>query len=155
MQDILEFECVGLKDRKKFPIEYTGRGKDNSPEFILHNLSPNAKTIAIILDDVKHHLFGVYNHWLIWNIPAQSKIHGSIPAGKKVPSLGEAMQGKGYGRYKYAGPKPPKGKQHEYKFTIYTLDAKIDLNNNAKKKQLLQAIEPHIIQVGEVTGVFE
>jgi len=27
---ILEFECVGISNKAKFPIEYTGRGQDIS-----------------------------------------------------------------------------------------------------------------------------
>ena len=45
---------VGLENGGKFPIEYTGRGKDISPEIIIHNLSPKAKTIAITLEDTTH-----------------------------------------------------------------------------------------------------
>ncbi|NLE93491.1 MAG: YbhB/YbcL family Raf kinase inhibitor-like protein [Chloroflexi bacterium] len=155
MSSILEFECVGLTEGGKIPLQYTGRGEDKSPEFIFHNLSPDAKTIAIIMDDVKHHLFGVFNHWVIWNIPAQSKIPGGLPAGKVLPNLGNAVQGIGYGRHKYAGPNPPRGKQHAYKFTIYALDSDITLKDNAKKNHLLKAIMPHILQQGEITGVFE
>ncbi len=155
MNNTLNFECVGLVNGARFPIEYTGRGEDKSPQFILHNLSPEAETIAIIMDDIKHHIFGTFNHWVIWNIPAQAIIPGAIPHGKIIPSLGNARQGIGYGRYKYAGPKPPKGKQHIYKFVIYTLDSHITLKDRAKKKHLLEAIKPHILQQGEITGVFE
>ncbi len=155
MNKTLDFECVGLINGDRFPIEYTGRGEDKSPKFILHNLSPEAKTIAIIMDDIKHHIFGTFNHWVIWNIPAQDIIPGAIPYGKMIPSLGNARQGIGYGRYKYAGPKPPKGKQHVYKFVIYALDSHITLKDRAKKRHLLEAIKPHILQRGEITGVFE
>jgi phosphatidylethanolamine-binding protein (PEBP) family uncharacterized protein len=72
-----------------------------------------------------------------------------------LPELGNAVQGIGYGRHKYAGPKPPRGKQHAYKFTIYTLNSDIILKDSAKKKHLLKAIKPHILQQGEITGVFE
>lgn len=155
MNTNLQFKCTGITEGQKFPLQHTGRGEDQSPEFILDNLSPDAKSIAIILDDIKHPLFGIYNHWVIWNIPALERIPGNIPAGKVVPSLGNAIQGIGYGRHKYAGPKPPRGKRHAYQFTIFVLDSTIALKENAKKKQLLNAIKPHIIQQGELTGVFE
>ena len=32
---VLEFECVGMDNGGKFPIEYTGRGQDISPEFVI------------------------------------------------------------------------------------------------------------------------
>ncbi len=155
MSKILNFECVGLENGEKFPIEYTGRGEDKSPEFILHNLSPEAKTIAIIMDDIKHPIFGIFNHWIIWNIPAQKVIPGAIPHGKIVPSLGNACQGIGYGRHRYAGPKPPRGSHHAYRFVIYALDSHITLKDRAKKKHLLEAIKPHILQEGRMIGMFE
>lgn len=152
---ILHFECVGLGEGKRFPIQYTGRGENESPEFILRNLSPKAKTIAITLDDLSHPIFGVFNHWVIWNISAQAKIPNGIPAGRKIPTLGNAIQGVGYGRHRYAGPKPPKGKRHRYCFTIYVLDCNIHVKSWARKKHLLKAVKPHLIQCGSITGVFE
>lgn len=125
--DTLLFECVGIRAGNKFPIENTGRGQDISPEFLIKNLSPTARTLAVTLEDIRHPLFKNFTHWLIWNIPATKKIAGAIPGGKIVPSLGNARQGLGYGWYKYAGPKPPKGNQHLYRFTIYALDSEIEL----------------------------
>ena len=80
----LEFTCPGLQDGGKFPPEYTGRGADTSPEFIISNLSPQGKTVAITLDDIKNQFLGILNHWVIWNIPAMAKIPGAVPAGKEV-----------------------------------------------------------------------
>ena len=50
--DILEFTCTGIENGGKFPIEHTGRGRDVSPEFMFSNLSPQAKTLAITLEDL-------------------------------------------------------------------------------------------------------
>ena len=33
-KNTLEFECIGIKNEGKIPVENTGRGKDISPEFI-------------------------------------------------------------------------------------------------------------------------
>lgn len=63
--DILLFECSGMKNGEKFPIENTGRGQDISPEFIIKNLSSSAKTLAITLEDVKHPFFKDFTHWII------------------------------------------------------------------------------------------
>ena len=51
--NVLEFECVGLNNGGKFPIENTGRGKDISPEFIIQNLSTRAVTLMITLEDLR------------------------------------------------------------------------------------------------------
>ncbi len=152
--DTLLFECVGMKDGGKFPIENTGWGQDVSPEFLIKNLSPAVKTLAITLEDIRHPLFKSFTHWLIWNITAAEKIAGAIPAGRIVPSLGNARQGIGYGWYKYAGPKPPKGQQHLYRFMIYTLDSEIDLPFPPTKGNFIKKAQGHIIQQGSIVGEF-
>ncbi len=151
---ILEFECIGMDNGSKFPIEYTGRGQDISPEFVIKNLSPNAKTLAVTLEDLSHPIKD-FTHWIIWNIPAADRIRKNIPAGKTVPVLGNARQGVGYGLHRYAGPKPPKGKKHIYRFTIYSLDCKIDISANSMKRNFLKKAEKHIIQKGSILGEFE
>ena len=150
----LNFQCFGLDDGDKFSVEHTGRGQDISPGFLLENLSPEAKTLAVILEDLSHPIKN-FTHWVIWNIPAASRIGPSVPAGKTVPSLGGAKQGLGYGIHRYAGPKPPKGRQHIYRFTIYALDGQIKLGSTAGKRSFLRRANGHILQKGSITGTFE
>ena len=151
---VLEFECVGMDNGGKFPIEYTGRGQDISPEFIIKNLSPNAETLAVTLEDLSHPIKD-FTHWIIWNIPAADRIRKNIPAGKAVPMLGNARQGIGYGLHRYGGPKPPKGKKHTYRFTIYSLDCEINISANSMKRSFLKKAEKNIIQKGSIIGEFE
>ena len=151
---VLEFECIGMDGGSKFPIEYTGRGQDISPEFIIKNLSPNAKTLAVTLEDLSHPIKD-FTHWVIWNIPATDRIKKNIPVGKTVPMLGNARQGIGYGFHCYAGPKPPKGKKHTYRFTVYSLDCEINISANSMKRNFLKMAERHIIQKGSIVGEFE
>lgn len=151
----LQIQCVGLENNGTFPLEYTGRGKDISPEFVLTNLSPAAKTIAITLEDIKHPLFRNFTHWVIWNVPASQNIIGAIPHGKNVESLNNAIQGIAYGWHKYAGPKPPKGKQHQYRFTVYVLDSVLSLSPNSTKSKFIKSAKNHILQQAAVIGVFE
>lgn len=153
--DILLFECSGMKNGEKFPIENTGRGQDISPEFIIKNLSSSAKTLAITLEDVKHPFFKDFTHWIIWNIPARERIAEAIPSGKIVPDLGNARQGIAYGWHRYAGPKPPKGKQHLYRFTIYALDTEIDLKGFPTKSSFIKMAKGHVIQQGSIVGEYE
>lgn len=153
--DILLFECAGMKNGDKFPIENTGRGQDVSPEFLIKNLSPAAKTLAITLEDIRHPLFKNFTHWLIWNIPAAERIGGGISGGRIVPDLGNARQGIGYGWYKYAGPKPPKGSQHLYRFTIYALDSEIEVPFPPTKRHFIKSARGHMIQQGSILGEFE
>ena len=151
---ILEFTCVGIEIDGKFPLENTGRGQDISPEFLIKNLSPKAKTLAITLEDLSHPI-KEFTHWLIWNIPATNQVKGGISAGSYVSEIDGACQGIGYGFHRYAGPKPPKGKTHTYRFTVYALDCEIQLSVHSMKRAFLKKAEGHILQKGTMTATFE
>lgn len=142
------FENKGL-----IPKEHTGYGGDRSPDFQLQNISEKAQSIAIIMDDIDHPLFPSYNHWIIWNVPIMNSIPGNIPPGKILAGkLSGAMQGRGYGKHKYRGPKPPFKWSHKYRFSVYTLDCILDLSNKSKKRRLHEAMNGHILQQATLVG---
>ncbi len=147
-------KCADLKNNNKFPIKYTGCGENISPEFIIENLSPEAKSYIITLEDLNHPIKN-FTHWIIWNIPATTKIPGNIPEGKRVSSLNNAVQGIAYGYHRYAGPKPPKGKTHKYCFTIYALDSYLNLSGFSTKNKVLSKASNHIIQKGTLYSFYE
>ena len=151
---ILEFTCMDIENDGKFPLRNTGRGQDISPEFLIKNLSSKAKTLAITLEDLSHPVKD-FTHWLIWNIPAANQVQSGIPSGSHVPALDGACQGIGYGFHRYAGPKPPKGKTHIYRFTVYALDCDLQLSVYSLKRAFLKKASGHIIQKGNLTAKFE
>ena len=150
----LIIKCSDLKENEKFPINYTGYGKNISPEFIIENLSPDAKSYIITLEDLNHPIKN-FTHWIIWNIPATPKIPGNIPKGKTVSSLNNAVQGIAYGYHKYSGPKPPSGKTHKYCFTIYALDNYLTLSSFSTKNKVLSKAKNHILQKGTLYSYYE
>jgi Raf kinase inhibitor-like YbhB/YbcL family protein len=98
-----------------------------------------------------------YNHWLIWNIPKREVIPGNIPYGSPVSSLGNAMQGVAYGIKRYRGPKQPVfvRNTHRYIFRFFILDCFLELDCKAAKKDLVKAMQGHIIQQGSLTGQYK
>ena len=149
----LIFSLPDFINSDEFPIEYTGRGEDLSPEIVIGNLSTNAETLAVTLEDISHPIKN-FTHWIIWNIPAASKIERAIPKGKYVSDMG-AAQGVAYGMHRYAGPKPPHGKTHKYRITVYALDCSINLPANKRKKHFLKKAENHILQKSCLEYSFE
>lgn len=105
----LKIRCSDLKENEKIPINYTGYGKNISPEFIIENLTPEAKSYIITLEDLNHPIKN-FTHWIIWNIPATANIPGNIPKGRKVSSLGNALQGFAYAFIDMPDPNHPKEK---------------------------------------------
>jgi Raf kinase inhibitor-like YbhB/YbcL family protein len=59
-----------------------------------------------------------------------------------------------FGDEGYGGPCPPPGGPHRYFFRLYALDATLDLESGATKKQVTQAMEPHIIEEADLTGTY-
>ena len=149
--ELLHIRCPGIEGGN-FLLDHTGQGRDLSPELLLENLSPEAVTLAVTLEDLSHPIKG-FTHWVIWNLPAADRIPGAIPAGRTVS--GGGVQGVAYGLHRYAGPKPPRGMRHSYRFTVYALDCALDLPGGARKKRFLRAAEGHILQRGSVSGEFE
>ncbi|MDL2236558.1 YbhB/YbcL family Raf kinase inhibitor-like protein [Christensenellaceae bacterium OttesenSCG-928-K19] len=134
------------------PVKFTGYGEDVSPGLTLSGLDENAKSIAIVMDDVDHPIKPNFNHWVIWNILPSEKIQEGIPRGKVLETLGGAVQGRAYGKHRYRGPKPPFGWSHRYRYHVYVLDTKLDLDPGTRKDGLLAATEGHIIQYGVLEG---
>ena len=151
----LKVTSEAFEDGGIIPEKYTGRGEDVSPPIKIYSIASEAKSIAVIMDDIDHPL-GVFNHWLIWNIPAAfDEIPEAIPKKEVVSSLGNAVQGKSaYGgkRY-YRGPKPPFG-THKYVFKVYVLDSFLNLKNDTSKKELQESMEGKVLQYGTLTGEF-
>jgi phosphatidylethanolamine-binding protein (PEBP) family uncharacterized protein len=71
--------------------------------------------------------------------------------------LGNAIQGVGYGKNRYRGPKQPVfvRNMHRYIFKFYVLDCFLDLDVNSRKADLLKAMKGHIIQQGSITGTYK
>ena len=149
--ETLRVTSPAFADGGLIPVEHTGFGADRSPELRLEGLYAGALSLAVILDDMGHPI-PAYNHWTIWNLPPRPVIPGGIPQGERVEALGEAVQGRGYGRNRYRGPKPPFHWSHLYHFNVYALDCVLDLPPTARKKDLLAAMEGHILQNALLTG---
>ncbi len=145
------FHCPGLEDGGRFPLDHTGRGKDLSPEIVLENLSPKARTLAVTLEDLSHPIRD-FTHWVLWDYPAGTGIPGGLPRGGRLEN--GAVQGVAYGFHRYAGPKPPRRACHRYRLTVYALDGSLDLGPNARKRQFLRAAAGHVLQKGSLTAEF-
>lgn len=152
----LQLTSKAFRDGEKIPVRYTGRGEDISPELTLHNIHPSAKSIAITMDDLDIPIIGRYNHWIIWNIPVCNTIPEAINFGSQIADPFHAVQGIGYGKHRYRGPKPPKifKRSHRYVFTAYVLDCICQLSFNTKQGELLKAMENHILQQASLCGTF-
>ena len=142
------FEEGGL-----IPAKYTCDGADISPPVQWEAVPEGTKSIALISDDPDAPV-GTWVHWVLFNLPAETKELGeNVPADEILPN--GARQGTSdFGRIGYGGPCPPSG-THRYFFKIYALDAQLDLDAGATKKQLLAVMEGHILAEGQLMGKYK
>lgn len=150
-EENIAITCSAFKNGAVIPEKYTCYGNNLSPELRVPCILPEAKSIAVMLDDIDHPLFGIYNHWCAWNLPVCDTIQEGIPHGATLPD--GTKQGIAYGIHCYKGPKPPMG-THHYKFHVFVLDSMLDIEMNSGKKELVEAMKTHILQYGTLTGKY-
>jgi Raf kinase inhibitor-like YbhB/YbcL family protein len=128
--------------------------KNVSPALQWSGVPPAAKSLALICDDPDAPV-GTWVHWVLYNLP--SHIPGLSEGVPTTPELaGGAKQGvNDFKRIGYGGPCPPPGKPHRYFFKIYALDTTLELDPGLTKKDLLKAMNGHVIAEGELMGTYQ
>jgi Raf kinase inhibitor-like YbhB/YbcL family protein len=127
------------------PEKFSKNDQNVNPPLRIEGTPGGAKSLVLIMDDPDAPI-GLFTHWLVWNIdPKITEIaEHSVPKG--------AMQGTNdYPNLGYGGPQPPSG-THRYYFKIFALDKTLDLPSGAKRKQVDQAINGHVIGEGQLMG---
>ncbi|MEZ6074018.1 MAG: YbhB/YbcL family Raf kinase inhibitor-like protein [Pirellulales bacterium] len=163
----MHLTSTAFDDGQTIPDLYTGVGKDVSPPLAWSHVPQGTKSLAVICDDpdaptrARPRPEGPWVHWCIYNIPADvSDLSEGVPRQSKLEQPAGARQGANdfpSENVGYRGPMPPPGSgPHRYRFTIYALDAVLDLPAaSANKKSLLRAMEGQILGESQLVGVYE
>jgi Raf kinase inhibitor-like YbhB/YbcL family protein len=111
---------------------------------LFHDPDPSVNKSA---DDV--------THWLIFNIPGTARsLPGGVPAGN-LPD-GSIQAGNIRGTKEYMGPgNAAINPYHHYTFELYALDAKLPLDENATRQQVIDAMRGHVIGKAVLVGRFK
>jgi hypothetical protein len=141
----LSVKSPAFESGKPIPKKYSCDGKDINPPLTIEGTPKDAKTLVLAVDDPDAPS-GTFDHWIVWNIPAQTgKIaENSVPGKEGVNSARQNS---------YMGPCPPSG-THRYFFKVYALDAELNLGLTSKKKDVEKAMQGHILAKGELMGVY-
>lgn len=151
---VLSMSSAAFQEGEVIPASYTCQGQDVSPPLTWSEPPAGTQSLALIVDDPDAPV-GVFTHWVIFNIPADSRgLSEAVPTQAELPS--GALQGKNdFGRMGYTGPCPPPGRPHRYQFTVYALDSRLDLTAGVAKTQLLTAMQGHVLAQGELSGRYQ
>lgn len=144
---MMKIETSAFQEGKAIPKKYTCQGTNVSPPLFIIDAPKQAASFALIVDDPDAPN-GTFDHWIAWNIPANTK---SLAEGAIVKNQGT----NGFGEKKYQGPCPPPGKVHRYYFKLYALDIQLTLPEGSSKAQLEKAMDGHILAKASVMGTFQ
>lgn len=141
-----KMEVKGVFEQgEKIPVKYTADGDDVSPPLEITGVPAEAESLVLIMDDPDAPS-GDWVHWVVFNITVRmNKIdEGDSPGVVGVNS---------WGRNDYGGPSPPSG-IHRYFFKVYVLDVELNLDEGAEKDDVVRVMEGHVLDNGELMGVY-
>ena len=149
----LKITSPAFENEGMIPSKYTDDGDDVSPPLKIETVPEGTKSLALIADDPDVPI-GTWIHWTMWNIPPdKTEMSEAIPTDTKLPD-GSVQGMTTFGRHGYGGPAPPRG-THRYYFKFYALDTQLNLPEKSGKKELLKAMEGHIIAQGQLMGKYK
>lgn len=134
-----------FKNNQPIPKKFTCEGEDINPALVIEDIPQETKSLALIVDDPDAPI-GTWVHWVVFDIPATSRIQENSVPGK----LGITNSGK----RDFHGPCPPSG-THRYFFKIYALDTLLNLKEGISKGALEKAMQGHILGKAELVGLYK
>lgn len=147
--DYFELMSQDFAQMGVIPDSSTCRNKSNiSPQLSWKNAPQGTKSFVLVVEDpdAPH---GTWDHWILFNIP---ETFNHLDQGGPFPSpIQEGLNG--WGEKTYRGPCPPSG-THRYFFNLYALDTIIPLETGASKKEILKAMEGHILAETSLMGTY-
>ena len=149
----MKLSSLAFNDGDMIPEKHTCDGEDISPPLVLELVPQNAKSIALICDDPDAPV-GTWVHWVYYDIPANIKGLPENITPQENPENGGKQGTNDFRKIGYGGPCPPGG-THRYFFKIYALDAILNLPAGIDKKQLLKAMEGHIVDQAQLMGKYK
>ena len=152
----LEITSSAFAPNSEIPRKYTCDGEDVSPPLQWRGVPPDAKSLALIVDDPDapdpKAPKMTYVHWVIVDMPPSTTSLPEAASGKKMPP--GAHEGvNDWKKAGFGGPCPPIGR-HRYFFKLYALDRTLNLDRPTKP-DLEKAMRGHIVAQAELVGTYQ
>lgn len=142
-------ESSAFKAGEAIPSKYTCDGADISPPLKWQDAPQGTVSFVLTMDDPDAPR-GVWDHWVVFNIPNTLSELIENHQFKNDVTLGKNSSANN----KYNGPCPPNG-EHRYFFKLYALDQKLNLPSSATKKDVEAAMQNHILGTAELMGRYK
>lgn len=134
------------QDGAEIPVRHTCDGEDVSPALSWVNVPEGTVELAVTVTDPDA---GDFVHWIIY---AVDPTRTGLLEGETPP---EALQWQNsFGDSAWAGPCPPAGAPHLYRFTVYALNQQLEVADDASAAEAISMLELIAIQQATVTGTY-
>ena len=144
----MKLASPNFTDGDRIPWRHSAPGENELPPLEFSDIPSGAQSLALVFENLDSPL-GPATHWLAWNIPPQTRHIDALDCPESC-ILGTDS----FGKIGYTGPAPPEGRPR-FRFTLYALDAELDLAAGANRQQFDEAIEGRVIETAELTGYAE
>ena len=131
--------------QEPLPAQYTCHGKGKNPPVYWSGAPQGTKALALVVDDADAPITP-YVYWIVYNISPDTP---DIQAGRLPPDAKQAQNSKGIVGY---APPCPNGR-HQYRFTIYALNAPLRLPKQPSLTEAWTAIARNAIARGRLNAV--
>ena len=145
-------QAASLSPGSVLPDVYTCKGASESPEVTWDGVPAGTKSLALILDDPDAP-GGRFTHWLVFNIPPDTRGFARAQPNAKVLANGAQQGANSAGSRGYYPPCPPIGTTHRYVFRLYAVDMDIT-QPTADRESIDWALTGHTIAKTEFTTTF-
>ncbi|HNX18027.1 MAG TPA: YbhB/YbcL family Raf kinase inhibitor-like protein [Methanoregula sp.] len=135
------------------PKEFTCAGSYRTPGISWENVPAGTKSFALIFDDPDAPS-GTFTHWIVYNIPADTRNIGPAQPDGKTLSDGSQVGLNSAGSRGYYPPCPPPGKAHRYIFRLYAVDMVIT-QPTADRASVDWALDGHTLGETQVVTTFK
>ena len=151
----IKITSTAFKEGDDIPVQFTCDGANISPPLSWGDVPLETQSLALLMNDPDAPN-GTFTHWVLYNLPRDADgIPENVPADETFADTARQCTNS-FGNIGYGGPCPPAGHgSHRYFFRLYALDTEISLNKDSTGDDLLNAIEGHIIDEGELMGRYE
>ena len=145
----LKISSPAFADKGQMAAKYSCDGEGVNPPLTFSNVPPRAQSLALIVEDpdIPEQFKsmvpgGVFDHWLIWDIAADTK------------GFAEGAEKRGINAGGQPGffPACPPDKAHRYFFKLFALDTKLAGATIRSKADLQAAMAGHVIEQAEMIG---
>src|SRR3972149_5974377 len=141
-----------FKEGGTIPRPYTCDGADLSPPLSWEGAPTGTKSFTLIMDDPDAPV-GTFNHWVLYDLPAETKALSEGMAKDPVLPTGAKQGVTSFRHAGYGGPCPPKGPAHRYFFSLYALDIPtLGLGPKASKEEVEGKMKGHILDKAVIMG---